>query len=402
MQELHYALLDGELVSIKEVKNGLKCGCVCPACGAKLIARQGQKVAYHFAHYKAVDCEHGKETALHLLGKKVISKGRVFLPAKPFTGESQGTIRAYNEAIEETFIGTVKPDVLLKSDGEMLGVEIKVHHAVDDDKKYKIYELSLPTIEIDLSDAGDDYTEESVEQIILSGQKTSWVYTPESKRYFLREWFGDSVRTRNMDHVEHCPLDNGNKAYIVGLSKYECHDCGYGNIGGIHIDRIICAGKLKDIDYMAIEKIRSIVKVEGQLKSFDVVINGEEIHQEFEVAVAAEKEEKPHGVQICFADDTICWRCRQKMCSVYGLVNGTPISPDEFSDTMIKISREKGVRLEERGSRMTKETHIVNVCPHCGAFIGEFYLHDLWNEETEVIQVEDTTGLRLYEDSRWK
>ena len=44
MQELHYALLDGELVSIKEVKNGLKCGCVCPACGAKLIARQGQKV----------------------------------------------------------------------------------------------------------------------------------------------------------------------------------------------------------------------------------------------------------------------------------------------------------------------------------------------------------------------
>ena len=70
---------------------------------------------------------------------------------------------------------------MLKSDGEMLGVEIKVHHAVDDEKKYKIYELGLPTIEIDLSDAVDDYTEESVEQIIFSGQKTKWVYTPESK-----------------------------------------------------------------------------------------------------------------------------------------------------------------------------------------------------------------------------
>ncbi len=32
MQELHYVLLDGELVSIHEVKNGLKCGCVCSAC----------------------------------------------------------------------------------------------------------------------------------------------------------------------------------------------------------------------------------------------------------------------------------------------------------------------------------------------------------------------------------
>lgn len=154
---------------------------------------------------------------------------------------------------------------------------------------------------------------------------------------------------------------------------------------------------MKGIDYKAIEKIRSIVKIEGQLKSFDVVINGEEIRREFEVAVAAEKEEKPHGVQICFADDTICWRCKQKMCSVYGLVNGTPISPDEFNETMIRISREKGVRLEERRSGMTKETHLVNVCPHCGTFIAEFYLHDLWYEETETIQVEDTTGFNLDE-----
>lgn len=249
----------------------------------KINCRQGQKVAYHFAHYKAVDCEHGKETALHLLGKKVISKGQVFVPAKPFTGESQGAVHTYSEAIEETYIETVKPDVLLKLEGEMLGVEIKVHHAVDDEKKYKIYELGLPTIEIDLSDIGDDYTEESVEQIILSGQKTSWVYTPESKRYFLREWFGETVRTRKMNHVEHCPLDNGNKAYIVGLSKYECHDCGYGNIGGIHIDRIVCAGKLKGIDINGIERIERVERERGFLKSMDLIVNGEKIHRDFEI-----------------------------------------------------------------------------------------------------------------------
>lgn len=288
MKELQYALLNGVLVSINEVKNGLRCGCVCPACGAKLIARQGQKVAYHFAHYKISDCGHGKETALHLLGKKIIKKGRVFVPAKPGTSERQGSVHSYSEAIEEMYIESVKPDVLLKSESELLAVEIKVHHAVDYEKKFKIYELGLPMIEIDLSDI-DDYTEESVEQIILNGEKTKWVYNVDSKRYFMREWFGDSIRTRDHhSYVEHCPLDNGNKAYLFSGSSYTCHDCSYGSFDWIYFDHVLCAGKLKGVDYMAIERILSIVKVQGQLKSFDVVINGEEIHREFDVYVTTD------------------------------------------------------------------------------------------------------------------
>lgn len=82
-----------------------------------------------------MDCEHGKETALHLLGKKVISKGRVFLPAKPFTGERQGIIRTYNEAIEETYIGIPEYNYLdcEVESGEMkfLGNKIKLPPAID-------------------------------------------------------------------------------------------------------------------------------------------------------------------------------------------------------------------------------------------------------------------------------
>ncbi len=92
-------------------------------------------------------------------------------------------------------------------------------------------------------------------------------------------------------------------------------------------------------------------------------------------------------VKICFADDTPCWKCKKAMCSVYGLLEGQPISPDMFNDEMKRISREKGVLLTERKSGVTGEIHLVNTCPHCGAFIGEFYLHDLWYEETEVIPV---------------
>ena len=96
-------------------------------------------------------------------------------------------------------------------------------------------------------------------------------------------------------------------------------------------------------------------------------------------------------VKICFSDKTFCWKCGRIMKSVYGLVNGYPLSPDDFDDSMIAISKAKGVVLEERKSATTGETHLANICPHCGAFIGEFYLHDLWYGETETIIVEDVS-----------
>jgi len=96
-------------------------------------------------------------------------------------------------------------------------------------------------------------------------------------------------------------------------------------------------------------------------------------------------------VVICFSDQTECWKCGGQMCSVYGKIEGYPLSPDDFNEEMLKASREKGVLLTERRSGVTGKTHLVNTCPHCGAFIGEFYLHDLWYGETEVIPVKDVT-----------
>ena len=96
-------------------------------------------------------------------------------------------------------------------------------------------------------------------------------------------------------------------------------------------------------------------------------------------------------VKICYADNTTCWKCHKPMKTVYGLIDGCPIPPDAFSDGMIKVCADKGVILEERRSGTTGETHLVNVCEHCGAFLGEFYLHDLWYGATETIQVEDVS-----------
>lgn len=105
----------------------------------------------------------------------------------------------------------------------------------------------------------------------------------------------------------------------------------------------------------------------------------------------AEKEyERTHPeVKICFSDNTHCWRCGEKMKTVYGLIDGCPITPDDFNESMLAISRAKGVILEERESGTTGETHMVNICPHCGTFLGDFYVHELWYGETEIIPVDD-------------
>jgi hypothetical protein len=39
-----------KLVTISEVDKGKKCNCICPSCDIKLIARQGKKNEWHFAH----------------------------------------------------------------------------------------------------------------------------------------------------------------------------------------------------------------------------------------------------------------------------------------------------------------------------------------------------------------
>lgn len=138
----------------------------------------------------------------------------------------------------------------------------------------------------------------------------------------------------------------------------------------------------------AIEK-DEMLPSKAQLNAICDVLSSDELREK---GLAAIEYKRTHpDVKKCFSNKTKCWKCGEEMCSVYGLIDGSPIPPDFFNDMMIEISREKGVILEDRTSGVTGETHLANVCPHCGAFIGEFYLHDLWYGETETIQVEDVS-----------
>lgn len=294
MRYLQFALRNNELVSINDVPSGLECGCVCPECGAMLVAKKGSRRMHHFSHYQVAECESGIETALHLLGKQIIEKTkRLFVPKIPSVEKSVGKVTEYDEAIEEKRIdGSIKPDVQLRARmdlwgaGRVVNVEIKVSHAVDETKKYKLLELGIPTIEIDLSDVVADYTEESIEQIILNGEKTKWVYSPRAKRYFIEEWLCD-IRESKLRYGKHywvdfCPLKEQETVYGRWWSELPCYSCGCADAPKPK-KFINCMGKLKDIDISGIERIERVERVRGFLKSVDLIVNGERIHRDFDI-----------------------------------------------------------------------------------------------------------------------
>lgn len=64
--------------SLTEKDRGKACGLMCPCCKGELIASMGKKNRHHFKH-KAQDCNHGLETALHLMVKQILFKEKKML-----------------------------------------------------------------------------------------------------------------------------------------------------------------------------------------------------------------------------------------------------------------------------------------------------------------------------------
>lgn len=84
-QLLTYAInTEGKFVHVDEVPNGKKCGCICPSCKEKLIAKKQGKTdrKHHFAHQSGTECDYAVESMLHLLAKEKIRTA--FLERKEF------------------------------------------------------------------------------------------------------------------------------------------------------------------------------------------------------------------------------------------------------------------------------------------------------------------------------
>jgi hypothetical protein len=185
----------GVLRHVDSVPNGKQCGCVCPACGESLIARQGAVLAHSFAHDSGADCRWAHETVLHHLAKYLIAQRAEFaVPEMNVSVERSAagqvrverllpaqTIRPDSVSLEH-WIFTLRPDVVLELGGRKLLVEIAVTHKVDHVKLAKLRELGHATVEIDLT----RHRPATIEQLsaVLFGQdeRKKWLVNPKADK----------------------------------------------------------------------------------------------------------------------------------------------------------------------------------------------------------------------------
>lgn len=165
---------DGNIVKIEDAIKGLACGCFCPGCKQPLVAKKGEKNAYHFAHKsQSFTCEHGYQSALHLLAKELFQKIEYLMFIK------NGKIVRYKiDSVEvENRIDDIIPDLLITCDGKKFIVEIFVTHAVDKIKKQKIKDMKISAIEIDLSRFHKEMiNSENLNNELTNPENISWYY----------------------------------------------------------------------------------------------------------------------------------------------------------------------------------------------------------------------------------
>ena len=258
-RHLQYALKDNKIVHVSEVAKGLECGCICPACKSKLIAKKGNKVIHHFAHYNADECEHGYETALHLAAKEILfnAKKMVIPPLFlkfPYSRRSEiKIVDAQTIIIDkvelEKIHNDIIPDIVVYSCNSKFFVEIYVTNRVDEIKLEKIKKAKVSVLEIDLSKIDRDISHEELKKYLLKLCKEKyWLYNVNIEKWEQKfRHFVDRkpiVKIGFGEYVNNCPFSS--KYYMgnayANLSK-ECLYCDY--FIGIEGGYVLCNGTVK-------------------------------------------------------------------------------------------------------------------------------------------------------------
>jgi len=176
----------GKLISIREAERGQQCLCTCPVCKEKLIAKQGEIRAWHFAHKNGNECENAGESSLHLACKEVIA--RASMVVKPCYGDDLQYLKIHEVHMEtavKTEAGlTIIPDVTLRSsNNELTFIEIAVTHKIDSEKMEKIESLKIPTMEIVIDPSMmEEWNWKTIEELVLHDNlRRYWVYDPENE-----------------------------------------------------------------------------------------------------------------------------------------------------------------------------------------------------------------------------
>lgn len=213
--KLLYGLKNGQLLHVSQVEKGLKCGCICPACKTKLVARKGTIKTHHFAHYRE-DCPHSLETTLHMVAKEILQKAKkITIPPvqvkfdsykDPWVISKEQTI-VFEEAKLKHRQNDIIPDVILYLKGTPLIVEIAVTHKIDENKLMKIKRMGISVLEISIPDR--EITMEELQQLVVSDtENKKWIYNVRAEQILKKVLNSaerkDIVQRGFATHVDYC------------------------------------------------------------------------------------------------------------------------------------------------------------------------------------------------------
>lgn len=153
-----YALsvITNRLVHIDKVDRGLACSCVCPCCKQPMIANKGKHNKYYFSHERKAGNQFNtqlcQEVTMHMLAEQILMDKKMVMLPDYYNVSKARQIKFENVEVEERRDRSdIQPDIVgITADGKRYLIEIKFSHAVDDEKKKKIYSDELTCIEIDI------------------------------------------------------------------------------------------------------------------------------------------------------------------------------------------------------------------------------------------------------------
>jgi hypothetical protein len=217
---------DGSIAHISEVPRGTACECICPGCGAPLVARKGEVQHHHFGHHGADDgrpCKTGPETALHRFAKQVLERDlQIFLPTLDLVDGRErwvgfeGKSYQFDAAILENRLGQIIPDVIVRKANRDLIVEFAVTHECEPAKIAQIAEMDISAIEVDLSKLPRDISREGLEDAILNTAPRKWIHNPR-----LREGHRElETRRRRQADALSRQVSSLLKAYLAALASH--------------------------------------------------------------------------------------------------------------------------------------------------------------------------------------
>ena len=192
-----FGLRDSRLFEPLAVEPGIGCNCICPGCGAKLVAKHSPsgKVRPHFSHASETACNGGLESALHLAAKQFIeARHELYLPDLFATmsasgpGGSQlsrsacvreGELVVLLQVGTEVTIGSIRPDLVVNTADQKFLVEIAYTSFVNPEKLEVIRLQGKAAIEVDISDITLLNFEEIGKRLFEPHPKTTWLFHPE-------------------------------------------------------------------------------------------------------------------------------------------------------------------------------------------------------------------------------